>query len=192
MNSTEQTTKNSDNESPRNYKTILLEVQRLRSRAGSTAHKRAKLLCAVFNDTVFRADCGNVDDFRAADILDSYIDDLCLGFLDLKALLEYYPAKRHWREGRLHRMFQTMMAEKESATTRRPRRSSKPVAEETKKALAERLETARRELAKTRSAAISEVDQLRARIAELETENAELRTRVAELEAIIEPCVYAA
>ena len=184
MNSTEPTNGKSDNSLPQGYKAKLIEARRLRGKSGRSAYTRAKLLCEIFDDADFRADCGNIDDARAADILDDYIDDLCLRFFDLRNLLEYYPKQSQWRDGKLNKMYQAMLAEKEKQSIKwRPPRT-KTVSEKSKAALEQNLEAARHEVARIRFTSATEIETLRARVKELESENAILRARIIELESM--------
>jgi uncharacterized protein YceH (UPF0502 family) len=179
MNSTEQTPEPSGP----TWKELLSEARSLMGRAGANAYRRAKILCRVFNDVDFRAAHGNLDDFQAADLLDDLVQDLCLSFLDLRRVLDRFPRRKDWREGRLSRMF----AEATKATTQERPLSGKPrpVSGETRARLEAQLVEARKEHARLRAAATSELDQLRARVADLEAENAALHQRIDELERLL-------
>lgn len=179
MNSTEQTNASST----ARYKTLLLEARKLRGQAGAKAFDRGRLLVTVFEDRDFRADCGNIDDMRAAEILDDYLDDLCLDFLSMAAMLKFYPRRKLWQEGRLARMYRDMIAvqERQNEPAPQPRR----VSASTRKELEARLEDARQEKARLESIRRSEAETLKERIAELEEENERLRLRVAELESLL-------
>lgn len=91
------------------YKDRLLKAKELRSESGANAFDRVALLVEVFNDRDFRLDCGNVDDFRAAETLDAYVDDLCRDFLELKQMIEFYPKREQWSDGKLNTMHRAMM-----------------------------------------------------------------------------------
>jgi hypothetical protein len=177
MNSTGQTKECSATD----YKTLLLEARRLRGRNGVAAYRRAKILCQVFDDIQFRADCCNVDDFAAAAILDEYVEDLCLSFLDLRRTLQRFPKIADWKDGRLARLFRetTKVDRQDRPLTGKPR----PVSGETRERLETQLRMARESLARARAVSVSEIDQLRSRVAELEAENESLRRRIAELES---------
>lgn len=173
-------TKPTENDSMTPYKRRLLEAKKLRGRSGAKAFDRATILCAVFDDGEFRQACGNLDDFRAAELLDEYVDDLCLGFLDLRAMLSHYPRRRQWSDGRLGKMLREMLRANEADTpqTRQPRMA----VAETRKQLERQLEEARRERARLEQAKRDEIGRLRQRITELEAENATLKAKIAELE----------
>lgn len=165
------------------YKQLLIEARKLRGRSGLQAYRRAKLLCQVFDDLDFRADCGNLDDFQAAAILDEYVEDLCVSFLDLRRILHRFPKPKAWSEGRLTRLYNEAMKidEQEKPLSGK----SRPANPETRQRLETQLVEARKELARREAVKVSEVDQLRARISELEAENASLRQRITELETAV-------
>ncbi|HSV27554.1 MAG TPA: hypothetical protein VLH60_06650 [Sedimentisphaerales bacterium] len=178
MNSTELT----QAECGASYKALLIEARKLRGRSGLAAYRRAKLLCQVFEDRNFRADCGNLDDFRAAAVLDEYLEDLCVSFLDIRRMLRHFPKPKAWQEGRLSRLYNDMLkaesGEKDKPLSGKPRN----VTAEVRKRLESQLTDARKELARQNAVRLSEIDQLRAKVADLERENAELRERITELE----------
>lgn len=132
------------------YKSLLLRAKQLRSKGGKSAWERAKILVAVFDDQKFRTDCGNIDDFRAAEILDDYVDDLALGFLDLRAMLKHFPERKTWMEGRLRRLYNQML--KEMAAAKVPKQPRQKVAE-TRKQLERQVEETRREAIRAKAAA---------------------------------------
>lgn len=163
------------------YKERLLDARKLRGKSGVKAYDRAKLLVVVFDDGEFRQDCGNLDDFRAAELLDEYVDDLCIGFLDLRAMLAHYPRRRQWADGRLAKMLREMVRATETALPSSARPPRVAIAE-TRKQLEQQLEVARREKAKLEYAKHDEIAQLRVRIAELEAENAALKAIITKME----------
>ena len=162
------------------YKTKLLEARKLRGKSGVKAFDRARILCLVFDDGQFRQECGNLDDFRAAELLDEYVDDLAVGFLDLRAMVKAYPKRSQWADGKLGRMLREMLRRQDDAPT--PNRPVRVAVAETRKQLERQLEEARREKARIAAVEKDVVSQLKARIAELENENAQLRQRIATLE----------
>jgi predicted nucleic acid-binding Zn-ribbon protein len=170
MNSTDQTPQNSS----KLYKTNLLEARKLRERSGANAYKRIVLLSRVYHDEEFRADNDVLDDLKLADLLDDYVDDLCLSFLELEKLLEYYPRKEQWADGKIWKMRQKMISGNRLAPS--AKRSPK------QRQIEDQLTQARRE--KVRQRAI--IDQLMARIKQLEEENEALNVKIAELEALLE------
>jgi len=160
------------------YKMQLLEARKLRGKSGVKAFDRAKILCAVFDDDEFRAECGNLDDFRAAALLDEYVDDLAVGFLDLRAMYKYYPRRSSWREGRLGKMLREMLRANETVipAARPPRVATA----ETRKQLTQQLEEARREKARLKQ---TKEDELIAFRQTKETELAQLRSQIMKLKA---------
>lgn len=87
-----------------NYKSTLLKVLELQSNAALLIYQRIKLLCEVFDDRDFRLDLGNADDFRAAAVLDRYLDDTPWTFLELRAVFVKFPQAADWRERSLREM----------------------------------------------------------------------------------------
>ena len=86
-------------EDVRGYRKLLLEASELRAQGGRSAYQRTKLLVQVFKDRDFRAEAGNVDDFRAAEVLDEYVEDLALSFLELRAMYEHFPKESSGAKG---------------------------------------------------------------------------------------------
>lgn len=169
------------------FKNKLTECLQLRHQGGASAYRRAKLLCDVFEDREFRESLANADDLRMAAELDAYVEDLCLDFLDLRAILAFAPEQSQWADGRLKRLYAEML---EARTTKRgetpkpPRRMATvkqlDAAEKRAEELHHRVETFK-----------SEADELREKLAEankeiarLRHENARLEGRLAELERI--------
>ncbi len=101
------TNKASDDQ--RGYKKLLSEALALRTQGGKSAYQRTKILVQVFLNRDFRAEAGNVDDGRAAEVLDEYVEDLALRFLELKAMYEYFPKDSQWSEGKLRSMYKEVM-----------------------------------------------------------------------------------
>lgn len=169
------------------YKTLLLKARELRSEAGKNAYQRAKLLTAVFDDRDFRASIGSLDDFEAADKLNVEVEDLCLTFLELREVLKAFPNESEWADGRLRTLYaETIKRAKANAvaatkepTTRRTvtLKDLEAVKEEKREA-----EIALRRAEKEVAATVATVDQLKARVKELEIENAGLRGRIEQLE----------
>ena len=134
----------------------------------------------VFSDQEFRADTGNLDDFKAAKILDSYVEDLCFGFLDLRSMLMHFPQEGAWKEGKLLTMHREMLAANSEPIPR-----GKSSTRVSRKALECALGEAKREVIVLTNRFGSERDQLLARIHELETENSKLRAKIAELGGVV-------
>jgi hypothetical protein len=159
MKSTEQTQTNS----AKTYKSLLLEAKDLRKQGGVNAYKRAVLLKKVYDDQDFRADHETFDDDKLLDILNEYVDDLCTTFLELKLLLDHFPDESQWADGKLYSMLREVMTEAKAE----PQPKSKKKKEDP-------WQYARKE--KARLQAI--IDQLMERIKDLEIENKRLRERL--------------
>ena len=103
------------------YKTLLLEAKTLMQKSGATARTRIELLSKVFDDDGFRAESGAVDDFGAAEVLDEYLQDLCVGFLELRQMLKHCPTDPAWETGNLRELhFKTVDILREQAAANKP------------------------------------------------------------------------
>lgn len=176
-------------EQPKPYKTLLIEARRLREEAGSNAYERAKLLVGVFADSDFRADYQQYDDAKLAEELDQYVDDLALDFLQLKALYERFPSSSDWEDGRINKLYRTLIEEKANEQRRKANNDVRPVVERvTKKDVAQlrdqlqRAEVRVGENALRAETAENEVQSLRAENAALKAKIARLEGRIEELE----------
>jgi len=164
-------TKKASDDAPRGYKKLLLEALALRAQGGKSAYQRIKLLVAVYKDRDFRIEAGNVDDFRAAEVLDEYVEDLALRFLELQAMVEHFPKESQWSEGKLRSMYKEVMeanGQPERDVQRRHKITLQQYAE-----LEEKLkrEAARvRQLQKENAQLKSELDQTKAQLRELKKE----------------------
>jgi hypothetical protein len=142
---------------------LLTEARELRGQGGIGAYKRAKLLVEVFDDADFKLEFGIVDDFDAAAKLNVFVEDLCLGFFELRDLLATYPNQSQWEEGRLKTMYDDMVAER-----------SKPEKQEAKpraRATLAQLAAAEAQIADL----TQRLKKAQAKIKALEAENQELR-----------------
>lgn len=164
------------------YKTLLLECLRLRTLGRRNLHRRMKLLLTIWDDPEFRADNGNLDDFKAADLLNQYVEDSPFEFLDLRQIFLCFPRAKMWRENSIHRLYAQWMAKRATSKERELTGAKRPASPQVRKQLEDNLQKAREELGRVKAQRVSEVDQLRARIAELEEENRRLRARIIELE----------
>ena len=86
---------------PKEYKKWLMECLPLRQEGGKSAFKRATILNKVFLDQDFRLENNAVDDFGLAKILDAYVEDLALRFLELRAMLEQFPEGESMGRGKI-------------------------------------------------------------------------------------------
>lgn len=168
------------------YKDTLKEVLKMRSKASLSVYDRGKLLLSVFDDRDFRADLGNVDDFHAADVLDKYLDDLPYMFLDLRSMIEKFPARDDWSKKTLRDIYEETMKtdDAEDKPKRQQNRATKKEVEEltnTIKAQASRLnftEQLLNERTKTCEELIAENKELRRQIAVAEGRIQELERRL--------------
>ena len=156
--------------SPKEYKKWLLECLPLRQQGGKSAFKRASLLNKVFLDRDFRLENNAVDDFGLAKILDAYVEDLALRFLELRAMLEQFPKESQWGEGKLRTMYDEVVAKSGEVQEREVRPRHK-ISLAQYAALEEKYH---REQTRCK--------QLQQKVDELETELKEAQTRLRKLE----------
>ena len=172
------------------YKQKLIVASQMQAQTKGSIYDRVKILNEVFEDRDFRAEAGNLDDFKADDHLSRYVNDTGFSFLQLRAILEHFPDRAAWEQGLLAEMYDEMRdakarrnrAEREPAAT--PRR--RVTAAEYDKLAEEkaRMEVLVRQTREQIHQATDHADELRAevarlqaRIAELERENRDLRRR---------------
>lgn len=168
------------------WKKLLLEAQELRGQAGITAHRRATILVSLFEDQDFRAEACASDDDKVIDMLDGLVEDLCLNFGELKAMLGEFPAADDWADGKLATLYdkaitQIRSRQKGDPRPARPRSAYKELAEIAEKSLKDvecQLQISQRQVA----SAVSRLDQLEKENQELKAENAMLKGRIIELE----------
>lgn len=158
--------------SRRRWKNWLLKAGELRGQAGEIAFERITLLNNVFEDREWREDSGQVDDFALAALLDAYVEDLCLPFLNLRAMREHFPDRKQWKEGKLASMHKQMIRERSEAEDTKKTR---------KRAKVKDLEEANRQisqLSQENEGLKTEVRSLQLRVNELENENTLLRQQI--------------
>jgi hypothetical protein len=90
-----------------NWKQLIIEAKRLMAESGSVAFDRAKVLCQLYTDSDFIADCDQRK-VNAEDELDGLCDGLNLTFMELREMLGHYPRKQQWQSGRLRKMYDEM------------------------------------------------------------------------------------
>jgi len=195
------------------YKTLLVRAKNLQQTAKANVYARVKLLVRVYRDEQFRLEHG-ANDFALADVLDQYLDDTGWGFWELKTILEYFPNRDDWRNHRLTKLHADVMAEKRRQAKAATASTAKPKAKKPTKAdVAKAEKDASYWKAKYQAAAARAVErqadweakrptdaqptdeasaslpeqlaQAKARIAELEQENAVLRRRVRKLQVLL-------
>jgi hypothetical protein len=164
MKSTEQTNPNS----AKTYKGLLLEAKELRQQSGNNAYHRVVLLTKVYQDQDFRSDHHMFDDDKLLDILNEYVDDLCATFYELKLILDHFPNEEQWASGKLYQMLQKVLDDNATKNRMSKADDAQPT---TPKKREDPYAVARRE--KARMSAI--IDELMERIKQLEAENESLR-----------------
>lgn len=183
-------TKTTQTDSRPGYKNLLDECRTLMAKAGSTAFRRTAVLNQVFLDRDFRADLGNSDDFACAMVLDEYVEDLCLTFLELRSILVHFPTASDWADGKLSTLYQRTL-DKIAAE----RKEEAPEKREVKRAtlaelhdLEEKNKDAEYRVAQAdrrHGEALSTIDVLRRENDELRLTVATLRGRIEELEKVL-------
>lgn len=166
------------------YKAKLLAVKKLITRRRAGSHEMATLLVSVFNDRNFRADLGNVDDFKAADALDEYCEGMDgLRFLQVRALLEHYPSKSQWEGRRLSDLYAEMReSQRAEVNGERPKREVNRVTREQYEAV-----QTEKQHAEARAKFLdTELSQRQNRLSQLEKENADLKQDLAKAMGRIE------
>lgn len=164
--------------SSKGYKQALVKAAEMRGQSGCAAYDRGKVLCDVFSDRDFRADTGVIDDHAAAAILDDYVQDLCVSFLELRAMIQFAPDRARWQNGKLRELHDEMMeahrASRESSRTTEQKRRSVTVKE------FEALEQSKKSEEARASFLSKEVESTRSTVERLQSENRELREQLAE------------
>ena len=154
------------------WKEKLAQVKNLRKRSAGLVYERIVLLVDVYADEEFLADEG-LDELSAADRLDEELADVCAGFLELKAVLEFYPNRKQWEGRRLDLIVaEVLEAErKRHESTREPRKITRFTKSQFEDLTRER-NTLTSQLSEVRDENISlheEIGQLKHRITELES-----------------------
>lgn len=156
----------------KSWKSRMTQVQNLRKRSASLVYDRVVLLVDVYRDEEFLTDEG-LDELSAANRLDDELADVCAGFLELKAVLEFYPDRKQWEGRRLDLIVaEVLEAErKQHKTTREPRKITRVTKAKFEDLTRER-NTLTTQLSDVRDENISlheEIGQLKHRISELES-----------------------
>lgn len=176
----------------KSYKSLLLEARELRGQAGLNAHKRASLLVKVFDDRDFRSEIGATDDYAAAEMLDSEIEDLCLSFLQLREILKRFPNEAEWSDGKLRTLYsrtcELAKADADAVSrTEGPARARRVVTiKELEQSEQARLdaEAATRRVEREMKHQADELEGLRRQNADLRMEAERLKGRIEELERL--------
>lgn len=83
------------------WKRLLTEAKELMGQSGLKAHRRATILCQLFDDADFRADVAASDDFKTEQFLNELLEDLCIKFADVRLMLAEFPGEEAWADGKL-------------------------------------------------------------------------------------------
>jgi len=155
------------------WKENLARVKNLRREAAALVYDRVKLLVAVYEDPEFLADEG-LDALSAARRLDDELADVCAGFLEMKAVLEFYPERKQWEGRRLDLIVaEVLSAERERhAALSEPRPPVKRVTKAEHAETVKELELVKKsyaELEADNRSLLEEVGRLKYRISELES-----------------------
>lgn len=174
------------------YKQLLKDVEELQRMARTRIHQRVGLLCEIYDDQDYRADHAQYDDARLGEQLDKYVEDTALSFLQLRALLQEFPAEAEWSSMGLIQMWEEYRSRDrgrasaaETTHNETVRRTAKiaeldKAKEETKhfRAMTRNLETRLDESA-------NEADRLRQENQSLREDLAKANGRIQELERIV-------
>lgn len=170
------------------YKALLLEARGLRSEAGKNAFRRASLLVRVFEDAGFRAEIGATDDFDVAEALNAEVEDLCLGFLELRAMLAEFPNEADWQDGRLATLYDkargqiaSRKPEKQIVAKSRVTREELEKVQGEKQDIAARLNFVQQQFAEK----VKSYSELESEVLELRMENERLKGRIEELQRLV-------
>ena len=169
------------------YKRMLQHASELKSQGLDKLFMRIQLLVTVFEDHEFRAN--GADDFALASILDKYVDDTALGFLELRAVLQVFPNCEQWKKVPLRKMYQEAL-ERHSPSNRKnvdeikePEKRISPVVSR------KQFESVVKDLEQSQKLTVqikSEIDELREENQSLKKEIVRLEYQVEELEGILE------
>jgi len=190
MKSTKQTPK----DSPKPYKQKLLLAREMRGRVGGLIYDRVALLCEVFDDADFRADFGNIDDLRAAEILDAEVADVGFDFLQLREIAKNITDRAQWEKRTIFDLWEEIReaAQKRLQLAEPQPRTRRVISQAEYHDVCEQADrykaVIRQELkpVQTENAVLrKQIKELEARIAELEAENKELRAKLIAPESVL-------
>ena len=143
----------------------------------------------IFDDRDFRADNNNFDDFAAGELLDKYLEDTSVSFMEARAILISFPDANDWKKTSLRDLYeQAIEKQKPAKDSNAEKRTRRAV---TLKEL-EDAENATKEYLARCNFLTGENKSLQQQITDLETENrrlvrenAHLEGRVSELERMV-------
>jgi len=161
------------------YKKKLMNVSELKASGIERLHERVVLLVEVFEDADFRSDISG-DDFAMSVALDKYVDDCALSFLELRSVLQAFPAAAEWQQASLRQLYADAVAKSAPAPSAgdAPKRERRAV---TVKQF-EQVETELKDATCRANTLVDEITELRAENRRLIAENARLEGRISELE----------
>lgn len=166
------------------WKKLLVEAEQLRGQSGISAHRRAKILTSLFHDEDFKAERG-LDDETIVVVLDELVEDLCLTFRELYAMLREFPSVEQWSDGKLASLYESAMEQVKarraaSSEELQPITRRRVTSKEYDRLAGEKqdLEARLNYVSKQHSEAVSEIERLK-------MENAELKGRISELEKMV-------
>jgi hypothetical protein len=166
------------------WKKLLIEAEELRGQSGVSAHRRATILTKLFDDADFRAERNLANDDAVEGVFNELLEDICLGFYEVRAMLGEFPDVEQWADGKLSTLYDK--AREQIDSSRREDDDSRPAVTRSRitKADFERLAGEKQDL----EARLRFVDQQHTKslqeIEQLRLENAELKGRISELERI--------
>jgi hypothetical protein len=168
-------------------KQALRELKTLAAAAADNLYRRIELAATVMSDLDWIAEIHGGSDLKAQDALESeFFRDLG-GYVTLGKLIAMYRHVPHdeWKGVKYDvagvEAIYDGRVDTEDAGEKGKRTSWKQLAEERQDKI-DRLESAHKQVSDLATRQTSELDQLRARVKELETENARLLGRIEELE----------
>lgn len=163
------------------YKQKLLDVSAMKTQGLEGLHQRVVKLVEVFNDEAFRGDI-NGDDYALADVLDRYVDDCALTFLQLRSVLEKFPAADMWSTTPLRELYEQALnashVDAQNTDEDAPKRERRAAKVADLVAAQEKLKDAECRVESMRS----ELGELRTENRRLIAENSRLEGRIVELE----------
>lgn len=87
------------------WKKLISEAESLRGQSGVNAHRRATILVQLYNDVDFRAERNLSDDDAVEEVFDDLVQDLCVSFAELRAMLQEFPDEIYWADGKLSTLY---------------------------------------------------------------------------------------
>lgn len=165
------------------WEVLMHRVKEIRGKSNALLFDRAKLLVEIWNDGDYLAfHNGSVD--KAESFLDAELGDFGLGFFDVKAMLESFPRRVEWSEGKLREMLATALAKADEARRSRAPETAAARPRVTRKEV-EAVEAEKVKAVQRGDYLESEVESLRRKNDELTAENRRLTAELARAEGRI-------